>query len=72
MIFKSNTQAKYRMIGLALAAIAANVGFGLAHDPSFSLQQVVLMTGLCIVATFVAFQVVSAVETVVHRRSQKN
>jgi hypothetical protein len=56
---------KYRMLGLALAAIAANIGFSAAHDPSFSMGQAVLLVGLCIAATYAVHEGMIAAQALV-------
>jgi hypothetical protein len=63
-----NSTLKYRMLGIAVSAIMANVGFSAAHDPSFSMKEAVMLTTLCIVTTYVIYRAVSLVEAVVQRR----
>jgi hypothetical protein len=66
-----NTTLKYRMLGVAIAAIMANVGFSVAHDPAFSMKEAVMLVALCTVVTYAIYRVVSAVEAVA-RRGKKN
>jgi hypothetical protein len=61
---------KYRMLGVALAAIMANVGFSAAHDPGFSMREAVMLTALCIVTTYIIYRAVSLVEAVARRRQK--
>lgn len=68
---KANTSlTKYRMLGIALAAIMANVGFSAAHDPTFSMKEAVMLVALCTVVTYVIYRAVSLVEAVVRRRNK--
>ena len=63
-----NSLSKYRMWGLALAAIAANVGVNVVRNPAFTWQQAALLSGLCVATVYVVHQAVSAVEAIVVRR----
>ncbi len=60
---------KYQMLGLAIAAIISNVGFAAAYDPLFSAERGVLLSGLCVAATYAVYRAVEMVEAVVRRRS---